>query len=139
MDANVTFENLPASATSSGTAVTHANSAAGSASAADRKSACPAPASLPPQPALLGIRFDFNQGGSCWNDARQRFDRKDFLWCPRRAGTPRQLECTRLITPTQVIAALRRIPGLMPPAATGAPGIASPGQPAMPAPAVSAG
>ncbi len=35
---------------------------------------------------------------SCWNDPRHRFDHKDFLWCPRHAGTPRQFECTRLIT-----------------------------------------
>ena len=24
---------------------------------------------------------------SCWNDVRERFDHKDFLWCPRHAGT----------------------------------------------------
>jgi autotransporter strand-loop-strand O-heptosyltransferase len=60
---------------------------------------------------------------SCWNDVRLRFDHKDYLWCPRHAGTPRQFECTRLITATQVIATLKRIPGLIesaptPPAAT---------------------
>jgi autotransporter strand-loop-strand O-heptosyltransferase len=49
---------------------------------------------------------------SCWNDVRHRFDHKDFLWCPRHAGTPRQFECTRLITAAQVIATLNRIPGL---------------------------
>jgi autotransporter strand-loop-strand O-heptosyltransferase len=47
----------------------------------------------------------------CWNDPRHRFDHKDFLWCPRHKGTPRQFECTRLITAEQVKAALRRIPG----------------------------
>lgn len=52
----------------------------------------------------------------CWNDVRHRFDHKDFLWCPRHAGTARQFECTRLITATQVIAALQRIPGLTDPA-----------------------
>ena len=51
---------------------------------------------------------------SCWNDVRHRFDHQDFLWCPRHAGTPRQFECTRLITATQVIGALQRIPGLIP-------------------------
>jgi autotransporter strand-loop-strand O-heptosyltransferase len=50
---------------------------------------------------------------SCWNDVRHRFDHKDYLWCPRHAGTPRQFECTRLITPAQVIATLHRIPGLI--------------------------
>jgi autotransporter strand-loop-strand O-heptosyltransferase len=51
---------------------------------------------------------------SCWNDVRHRFDHKDFLWCPRHAGTPRHFECTRLITAEQVIAAIRQIPGFMP-------------------------
>ncbi len=49
---------------------------------------------------------------SCWNDPGERFDHHDFLWCPRHAGTPRQFECTRLITPQQVIATLKRVPGL---------------------------
>jgi len=48
---------------------------------------------------------------SCWNDQRIRFDHKDFLWCPRHAGTPRQFECTRLITAAQVIQAIQTIPG----------------------------
>jgi autotransporter strand-loop-strand O-heptosyltransferase len=47
---------------------------------------------------------------SCWNDVRVRFDHKDFLWCPRHAGSPRQFECTRLITAEHVIATLKRIP-----------------------------
>ena len=46
---------------------------------------------------------------SCWNDPKQRFDHKDFLWCPRQAGTPRQFECTRLITPEHVVATLDRM------------------------------
>jgi autotransporter strand-loop-strand O-heptosyltransferase len=50
---------------------------------------------------------------SCWNDVRHRFDHKDYLWCPRHAGTSRQFECTRLITAAQVIATLTRIPGLV--------------------------
>ena len=49
---------------------------------------------------------------SCWNDPRVRFDHKDFLWCPRHAGTPRQFECSRLITAAQVIAALQRVPSI---------------------------
>ncbi len=51
---------------------------------------------------------------SCWNDPRLRFDHKDFLWCPRHAGTPRQFECTRLITPIQVCRTIETIPGLRP-------------------------
>jgi autotransporter strand-loop-strand O-heptosyltransferase len=58
---------------------------------------------------------------SCWNDVRHRFDHKDYLWCPRHAGTPRQFECTRLITPAQVISTLQRIPGLVGRAVSGAP------------------
>jgi len=49
---------------------------------------------------------------SCWNDPKLRFDHKDFMWCPRHVGTPRQFECTRLITPEQVISVLKRIPGV---------------------------
>ncbi len=43
---------------------------------------------------------------SCWNDPKLRFDHKDFLWCPRQAGTPRQFECTRLITSEHVVGVL---------------------------------
>ena len=43
---------------------------------------------------------------SCWNDPALRFDHKDFLWCPRHAGTPRQFECTRLITVEHVLRVL---------------------------------
>ncbi|ANB75615.1 autotransporter strand-loop-strand O-heptosyltransferase [Paraburkholderia phytofirmans OLGA172] len=55
--------------------------------------------------------INYHPCNSCWNDARVRFDHADFLWCPRHAGTPRQFECTRLITPEQVKSVLRRIPG----------------------------
>jgi autotransporter strand-loop-strand O-heptosyltransferase len=48
---------------------------------------------------------------SCWNDVREKFDHHNYMWCPRHAGTDRQFECTRLITATQVTAAIRRIPG----------------------------
>ncbi len=54
---------------------------------------------------------------SCWNDVRVRFDHGDFLWCPRHSGTPRQFECTRLITAEQVIGTIQRIPGFGAPAA----------------------
>ncbi len=47
----------------------------------------------------------------CWNDPALRFNHRDFLWCPRHAGTQRQFECTRLITAEQVKQAIRRIPG----------------------------
>jgi autotransporter strand-loop-strand O-heptosyltransferase len=56
--------------------------------------------------------INYHACNSCWNDVRHRFDHTDFLWCPRHRDTPRQFECTRLITSAQVIAALRAIPGL---------------------------
>jgi autotransporter strand-loop-strand O-heptosyltransferase len=48
---------------------------------------------------------------SCWNDPAVRFDHKDFMWCPRHAGSVRQFECTRLITAQQVTSTIARIPG----------------------------
>jgi autotransporter strand-loop-strand O-heptosyltransferase len=53
---------------------------------------------------------NYHACNGCWNDPRHRFDHHDFLWCPRHAGTPRQFECTRLITPDHVKAVIRRIP-----------------------------
>jgi autotransporter strand-loop-strand O-heptosyltransferase len=58
--------------------------------------------------------INYHACNSCWNDVRHRFDHKDFLWCPRNANTPRQFECTRLITAAQVIATIKTIPGIMP-------------------------
>jgi autotransporter strand-loop-strand O-heptosyltransferase len=55
--------------------------------------------------------INYHTCNSCWNDPRHRFDHKDFLWCPRQKDTPRQFECTRLITADHVKAAIRRIPG----------------------------
>ena len=49
----------------------------------------------------------------CWNDPALRFQNEDFLWCPHHAGTPRQFECTRLITAEQVKQTIRRIPGFL--------------------------
>jgi autotransporter strand-loop-strand O-heptosyltransferase len=48
---------------------------------------------------------------SCWNDVRHRFDHHNYMWCPRHADTPRQFECSRLITAAQVIASFQQIPG----------------------------
>jgi len=47
----------------------------------------------------------------CWSDPALRFDHKDFLWCPRHANTPRQFECTRLITADHVKRVIGTIPG----------------------------
>ncbi|HLY43989.1 MAG TPA: autotransporter strand-loop-strand O-heptosyltransferase [Stellaceae bacterium] len=55
--------------------------------------------------------INYHACNSCWNDPRHRFDHRDFLWCPRHAETPRQFECTRLITAEQVKQVIRKIPG----------------------------
>jgi autotransporter strand-loop-strand O-heptosyltransferase len=55
--------------------------------------------------------INYHTCNSCFNDIRLPLDKTDFLWCPRHAGTPRQFECTRLITPEQVTATIRKIPG----------------------------
>jgi autotransporter strand-loop-strand O-heptosyltransferase len=56
--------------------------------------------------------INYHTCNSCWNDQHHRFVHDDFFWCPRHKDTPRQYECTRLITTEQVFAALKRIPGL---------------------------
>ena len=53
---------------------------------------------------------NYHACNSCWNDPAHRFDHKDFLYCPRHKDTPRQFECTRLITVDQVKATIQRIP-----------------------------
>jgi autotransporter strand-loop-strand O-heptosyltransferase len=54
--------------------------------------------------------INYHACNSCWNDVRVRFDHKDYLWCPRHAGTSQQFECTRLITADAVKDVIRRIP-----------------------------
>ena len=56
-----------------------------------------------------GRVINWHSCNGCWNDPRLSFDHHDFLWCPRHAGTPRQFECTRLITPESVIVAADRM------------------------------
>jgi len=55
--------------------------------------------------------INYHACNGCWNDPQVRFDHKDFLWCPRHKDTPRQFECTRLITADQVKAVLQQVPG----------------------------
>jgi len=55
--------------------------------------------------------INYHVCNGCWNDPAHRFDHHDFLYCPRHAGTPRQFECTRMITAEQVKSAIARIPG----------------------------
>lgn len=49
----------------------------------------------------------------CWNDARYGYDHDDFMWCPRYKDTDRAYECTRGITSSMVIDAIKRIPGTL--------------------------
>jgi hypothetical protein len=63
----------------------------------------------------------FNACNSRWHDLWLRFAHKANLRCPRHAGTLRQFECTRLMTPAQVIPASQRIAGLIEQAATDVP------------------
>ena len=46
----------------------------------------------------------------CWNDSRLFFDSKAPVWCPRHVGTPREIECTKAITPKMVQETIMRIP-----------------------------
>ena len=54
--------------------------------------------------------INYHACNSCWNDPAHRFDHKDFLWCPRHKDTPRQFECTRLITVEHVKQTIKAIP-----------------------------
>ena len=46
----------------------------------------------------------------CWNDTNFFFDSKAPVWCPRHVGTPREIECTRTITPKMVQETIMKIP-----------------------------
>ena len=46
----------------------------------------------------------------CWNDTNNFFDSKAPVWCPRHVGTPREIECTKTITPKMVQETILRIP-----------------------------
>ncbi|MGC7411357.1 autotransporter strand-loop-strand O-heptosyltransferase [Pandoraea pneumonica] len=49
----------------------------------------------------------------CWHDPALQYRHEDFHWCPRHHGTPRAFECSREITPEQVLEAVDRIPGMV--------------------------
>lgn len=54
--------------------------------------------------------INYHVCNSCWNDPKGTFNRNDFMSCPRHQNTPRQFECTRLITADQVKSVIRSIP-----------------------------
>ena len=53
----------------------------------------------------------FNSHGcnGCWDDVNCNFDHYDYFWCPKFKNTPRQYECTRLITGKQVIGYIKQL------------------------------
>jgi autotransporter strand-loop-strand O-heptosyltransferase len=55
--------------------------------------------------------INYHACNSCWNDPLAAFNRLDFMTCPRHKDSPRQFECTRLITADQVKSTIKRIPG----------------------------
>lgn len=48
----------------------------------------------------------------CWNDSHIFFDATKAVWCPRHEGTPREIECTKVISPQMVQNTIRQIPGV---------------------------
>jgi autotransporter strand-loop-strand O-heptosyltransferase len=56
--------------------------------------------------------FNTHACNSCWHDIRHKFEHENFFFCPRLKDTPRQFECTRLITADHVIQTIKRIPGV---------------------------
>ncbi len=57
---------------------------------------------------------NFNFCHGCWNDSSCFYDMHVPIWCPRHAGTPREIECTKVISPDMVERAIDRIPGVLP-------------------------
>jgi autotransporter strand-loop-strand O-heptosyltransferase len=55
--------------------------------------------------------INYHACNSCWNDTSIEFDNRDYLWCPRHAGTERQFECSRSIAAGQVIGTIKRLIG----------------------------
>lgn len=53
--------------------------------------------------------FSSHGCNGCWDDTSVDFDHQDFLWCPHHRDTPRQYECTRLITGRQVTRVVDRL------------------------------
>ena len=51
----------------------------------------------------------------CWDDTKENFDHNNFLWCPKHQNDEaRMYECTKLITPDQVINVIKTIPTFKP-------------------------
>lgn len=57
--------------------------------------------------------FNHHTCNSCWNDPRHMWSHNDFFWCPRHKDTPREFECTRLITLDHLKGVISTIPGFL--------------------------
>ncbi|QCE33406.1 autotransporter strand-loop-strand O-heptosyltransferase [Acetobacteraceae bacterium] len=53
--------------------------------------------------------FSANGCNSCWHDVRVPFEHTNYLFCPRQKDTPRQFECTRIITSEYVKETIDRL------------------------------
>jgi len=53
--------------------------------------------------------INYHVCNGCWNDTSIEFDHKDFEWCPRHKGDEKHYECTRFISPEQVIKVIGRL------------------------------
>lgn len=60
-----------------------------------------------PNEGIIKIAAPIGACSGCAN--RRTFDPGDWNWCPDQKGTPRQFECSKLITADQVIAELKKI------------------------------
>jgi len=50
-----------------------------------------------------------NVCNSCSNDVTIEFERVNYMWCPRHGETERDFECTKMISPEQVIGTVDRV------------------------------
>lgn len=49
---------------------------------------------------------------SCWHDPKFRFDKSNWMWCPRQEDTPRHFECHKLITADKLIDKIKENEGI---------------------------
>lgn len=58
-----------------------------------------------------GVTRIFNPDvcNGCFNDPSLKIDPSDWMWCPRKKGTPDQFVCTKSITPEMVISELEKL------------------------------
>jgi autotransporter strand-loop-strand O-heptosyltransferase len=55
---------------------------------------------------------DENICNGCWHDEKFRFDKSNWMWCPRHEDTPRHFECHKKITAETVINKIKENEGI---------------------------